>query len=31
MMWREFIALIGETAAGSPMVELVQQAGWIQG
>jgi hypothetical protein len=26
----EFIALICEAAAGSPVVELAQQAGWIQ-
>ena len=30
MKWREFIALIGEVAAGSPVAELAQQAGWIQ-
>jgi len=30
MMWREFMMLIDETAAGSPVVELAQQAGWIQ-
>ena len=31
MEWREFIALIGEVAAGSPVAELAQQSGWVQG
>jgi hypothetical protein len=30
MKWREFIALIGEVAAGSPVAELARQSGWIE-
>jgi hypothetical protein len=30
MKWREFIALIGEVAAGSPVAELARQSGRIQ-
>jgi hypothetical protein len=26
----EFIASIGEVAAGSPVAELAQQVGWVQ-
>jgi hypothetical protein len=29
MKWLEFITLIGEAAARSPVVERAQQAGWI--
>jgi hypothetical protein len=28
---RKFIALIGEVAARSPVAELAQQVGWVQG
>jgi hypothetical protein len=28
MKWREFIALTGEVAAGSPVAEFAQQSGW---
>jgi hypothetical protein len=31
MKRREFIALIGEVAAGSPVAELAQQVGRVQG